>query len=432
MILTVKPAGSLKGNIHAPSSKSHTIRAFIIASQGGTSKITNPSYCDDALVAMRLARILGAKIIRKSKKHIVVVARARKLQSQKINVKESGTVLRFILPLVCLYNQNVKITGEGTLRGRPNLFLTKVIRSRGGRIRGTGPLDSIPLTVRPGRLRGGRLAVKGTLSSQFISALLITCPSLQEHSKLLITGKSVVSQTYITMTQQVLKGAGITINKRGSKTFSIQGQQRFKGLKEFHVPSDYGLVAFLLAAAALTKSRVSITGNFTNKFSQSDEAILPLLRKMGVKFKKTANLIQINGPFQLNGGQFSLKDCPDLVPIMTVLAVFARGKTRLYHIGHVRSKESDRISDLRKELLKIGADIKEKRDQITIEPKAHYRKNCLLNPHRDHRLAMAFSVLGIKLGARVKDIECVSKSYPEFVKDFKCLGARAVKTRNTV
>ena len=114
-----------------------------------------------------------------------------------------------------------------------------------------------------------------------------------------------------------------------------------------------------------------------------------------------------------------MRSCPDLVPIMSVLALFAQGKTRLYDIQHARVKESDRISDLRRELLKIGADVREKKNEITIYPKDKYKKNQLLDPHHDHRLAMAFSVLGLKLGVRVQDIECVSKSYPKFVEDFK-------------
>ena len=125
----------------------------------------------------------------------------------------------------------------------------------------------------------------------------------------------------------------------------------------------------------------------------------------------------------LKGGNFSLKDCPDLVPIMAILALFAEKKTRLYGIGHARIKESDRISDLRKELLKIGAHVTEKKDELTIYPQENYRSNCLLDPHKDHRLAMAFTVLGLKVGVKIKDVECVAKSYPDFVKDFQKIGA---------
>ena len=144
---------------------------------------------------------------------------------------------------------------------------------------------------------------------------------------------------------------------------------------------------------------------------------------MGVKWTKTTRLIKIKGPQTFKGGSFSLKDSPDLVPLMVVMALFAKGKTRLYNIAHARAKESDRLSDLRRELLKIGANIQEKRNELIIAPRSYYKKNVFLDPHRDHRLAMSFAVLGLKLGVKIKDIECTSKPYPQFVKDFKKIGA---------
>ena len=156
---------------------------------------------------------------------------------------------------------------------------------------------------------------------------------------------------------------------------------------------------------------------------QSDRHILEFLRCMGVNFEKTDRLIKIKGPFDLKGGVFSLKNCPDLVPIMSILALFAKGKTKLVDIRHARAKESDRISDLRKELLKVGAHVSETKDALTIDPRTTYKNGRLLDSHHDHRLAMAFTVLGTKIGCRVKGIESSHKSYPAFVQDMKTLGA---------
>ena len=164
-------------------------------------------------------------------------------------------------------------------------------------------------------------------------------------------------------------------------------------------------------------------GIWMKSLIQSDGHILEFLRRMGVDFKKTNRAIKIKGPFDLKGGVFSLKNCPDLVPIMSVLALFAKGKTKLVGIHHARAKESDRISDLRKELLKVGACVTETKDALTIEPRAVYKTGQLLDSHHDHRLAMAFTVLGVKIGCRVKGIESSHKSYPDFVKDMKALGA---------
>ncbi|MCK5260219.1 MAG: 3-phosphoshikimate 1-carboxyvinyltransferase [Candidatus Omnitrophica bacterium] len=426
MILTVKPAFFLKGKVQLPASKSYSIRAFMIAACGGRSTVMNPSNCDDAKVAIRVIRFLGAQVKevkRGPMAHWEITANRQRSQLSKISVKESGTVLRFLLPLLALRGKNVVVVGEGTLRGRPNLFLTKTLRAMGVNIKGQGKDESIPIEFKGGTLRGGNVTIDGSLSSQFVSALLIASPQLAQDTRLTLQGRRLVSTDYITMTCQVLEQSGIKIGKKGVRNYQIKGKQEFKGLKNFTVPSDYGLAAFLLAAAALNNSEITLNGNLRDELVQADGHILSFLDRMGVNLYKTPRSIQTKGPFELVGGNFSLRNCPDLVPIMTILALFARGRTRLYNIGHARVKESDRITDLRTELLKVGAKITEKRDELVIDPQDKYKNDRLLDPHKDHRLAMAFCVLGLKLGVRVNDIECTHKSYPDFVRHFKAIGA---------
>ncbi|HBO96873.1 MAG TPA: 3-phosphoshikimate 1-carboxyvinyltransferase [Candidatus Omnitrophica bacterium] len=430
MILQVQPAPVLRGSVRLPASKSHSIRAFLIASCGGASRIQYPSDCDDAKVAMRAARKLGARVTRLKSGAWQVTASAHPPCLSNINVQESGTVLRLLLPLLALRGSKIVIDGKGTLRGRPNLFLTRALRAMGVRIRGAGEKESVPIRLSGGTLRGGDVRVNGSLSSQFISALLIACPQLDHPTRLTVDGGKIVSTDYIAMTRQVLAQSGVRIRSKGARRYSIAGNQRFKGLKNFLVPSDYGLAAFLMAAALLNHSDVVLKGILRDNLVQADRHILPLLRKMGARFQKTSQAIHIKGPSRLKGGNFSLKDCPDLVPIMAVIALFARGKTRLRDIGHARAKESDRIGDLTEELRKVGARIEEKKDAMVVHPQPKYRAGCLLDSHRDHRLAMAFAVLGTKLGARIRDIECTAKSYPAFVRDFRCLGVKVHKIQN--
>ena len=422
MIFKVKPAAFLQGTVQLPGSKSYSIRAFLIALCGGRSLIINPSDCDDAKAALAVAKALGAKVRRVKNNTWAVDAVPHQNNPKKINVKESGTVLRFLLPLLALRRKAITIVGEGTLNGRPNASLLDALRQMGAVINGQGKKESVPIHLLKGPgLKSGRITIDGSLSSQFISALFITCPQLTGDTHLILNGKILVSLDYLDMTIAVLKRAKIKIEKLNARQYTIAGQQRFTGLKNFTVPSDYGLAAFLLVAASLIKSQVTLTGNLKDDLIQADGRILFLLKKMGVQFIKTAKFIKIKGPFEFKGGDFSLKNCPDLLPILTIVALFAKGKTRFYDIEHVRSKESDRISDLRNELLKIGAKIFEKKNEMTIIPQKDYKKNCFLDPHHDHRLAMAFSVLGLKLGAQVKDIECSHKSYPAFVKDFRSI-----------
>ena len=405
MNLVVHPVSSLSGRVVLPASKSYSIRAFLIAACGGKSNIKNLSDCDDALVAARVGKYLRAKKI-----------------ISKISVGESGTVLRFLLPLLAQRDGKYMVTGEGTLNGRPNQHLLQTLRTMGVNVRGTGPQESIPIRFHGGNLLAGKIAIDGSLSSQFISALLIACPPLSADTELVIEGKQIVSSDYVDMTLAVLKQAGIVIRKKSPRHFHIPGGQTFKGLKNFVVPSDYGLAAFLLAAGILVRSQITLDGHWRKDLLQADARILSFLAKMNVR-RKPHRSIKLKGPRSLKGGNFSLKDCPDLVPIMAVLAMFAKGPTTLSNIHHARAKESDRISDLRHELLKVGADVREKNNALTIHPRKQYRSGVLLDPHHDHRLAMAFAVLGLKIGVRIKDIECVKKSYPGFVSDLHRLGA---------
>ena len=410
MILNCSPVKRLQGRIHLPASKSYSIRAFIIAAQGGVSQIVHASNCEDAIVALKTARILRS---------------SSKFKSKIFSVGESGTTLRFLLPLLALHVKRAKVTGKGTLKGRPNVHLCETLRRQGMDIRGWGKKESVPIVFNGGELSGGRVSVDGSLSSQFISALLIALPSLKTDSRIVLTGKEMVSQDYIQMTIEILAKAGIIIKRLSPREYEIKGGQKFKGLKNFYVPSDYGLAAFAMGAAALLPSDVVLQGNWDDKMVQSDGHILEFLRRMGVHFEKNSRAIKIKGPFNLKGGVFSLKNCPDLVPIMSVLALFAKGKTKLVGIHHVRAKESDRISDLRKELLKVGACVTETNDSLVITPRQAYKRGFLLDSHHDHRLAMAFTVLGAKIGCRVKGIESSRKSYPAFVNDMKALRAIA-------
>lgn len=396
----------------------------MIAACGGISKIRHPSDCDDAKVAMRVARHLGAVVTPAGADMWQVRANRRPPRLARINVHESGTVLRFLLPLIALRGQKAVIDGCGTLKGRPNQFLTRTLRTMGADIRGQGKEETIPIRLSGGTLQGGSIQLEGSLSSQFISALLITCPQLSHTTFLTIRGAKTVSTDYIAMTLNVLAQSGIVIKRHGWRHYTIEGGQSFKGLSDFAVPSDYGLAAFLIAAALLNQSHVVLRGSFPKDLIQADQHILSLLKKMGARVRCSAQSITIEGPSRLRGGRFSLRDCPDLVPVMAVLSLFARGKTHLYDIGHVRAKESDRIGDLAHELRKVGARIDEAKDTMVIHPQEEYVPDCLLDPHRDHRLAMAFAVLGTKLGARVKDIECTAKSYPGFVRDFQSLGVK--------
>ncbi|MBF0479421.1 MAG: 3-phosphoshikimate 1-carboxyvinyltransferase [Candidatus Omnitrophica bacterium] len=419
MNFVVKPISGLKGEANCTASKSYSIRAFMIAACGGSSVIISPSNSNDAKVALKIALALGSKV-----KHagdaFEIQGGILPLKQHSICVDESGTVLRFLLPLLALHDQKIIVDGIGTLVGRPNTFLIKTLQDMGVAIKGAGAKHSVPIHLNGGVMSGGKVTIDASISSQFVSALLIACPQLPNTTRLKLIGH-LVSGDYITMTLQMLKRAGIKIEVKSPREYVIPGNQKFKGLKKFHVPSDYGLAAFLMGAAALLPSNITLKGYFDDSLVQADGHIISFLEHMGVKIVRSQKAIKIKGPFELKADDFSLKECPDLVPIMAVLALFAKGPTRLFNIEHARVKESDRISDLRQELLKIGADVRETKNELFIYPREEYKTGAILDPHNDHRLAMAFSVLGLRIGCTVQNIECSHKSYPGFVKDLRVL-----------
>lgn len=422
MSFNSQPVSRLGGRIRLPASKSYSIRAFFVAACGGKSTILHASDCDDAKVARRLTSSLGAGVL--GKYEITRVdALARSLPAVAFDVNESGTSLRFLLPLLAVFTNKALVKGKGTLIGRPNQHLCTTLREQGLNIKGVGIKESVPITYKGGKITQPNIVIDGSLSSQFVSALLITAPLLPHDVTIRVKGK-MVSVDYITMTLQILAKAGIKIKVINQHTYQVKGGQTYKGLKNFYVPSDYGLAAFSLAAGVLLPSDIVLDGYFNDRFVQADGHILKFLKQMGVRYKKTSAAIRIKGPQVLKGGSFDLTNCPDLVPIMAVLAMFAKGKTVLKGIAHARVKESDRIGDLSRELEKVGARFKIGSDSLTILPQEKYKTGILLDSHRDHRLAMAFSVLGAKIGCRINDLECTHKSYPAFVKDMRQLGFR--------
>lgn len=420
MNLRIRPASNLRGTVEFPPSKSYSIRAVIIAALGGSSKISNVSDCEDAAVAIRACRKLKARISRLGKNSWRIKGIEGDYRfAPLVNVGESGTTLRFLTPLFTLTKNKIRVLGRGTLLKRPNHHLVKVLNQRGAKIKGTGKDCTLPLEVYPSRLRGGRMRIDGSLSSQFISSLLITCPLLKEDSRIRIVGEQIVSRPYIDMTLAVLKEAGIKLERSGKRKFSVRAGQQFCGLKDFVVPDDYGLAAFFMVAGSILDGKIILKKNRRKDLVQADKAIIGFLKRMGAKIKVAPDKLLVEGPAQLSGNSFCLRDCPDLTPVMAVAALFAKGQTRLWGIAHARKKESDRISDLRRELLKAGANIRETKDALIITPVKELKRDCGLDPHNDHRLAMAFCVLGLKVGAVVKDIDCVAKSYPRFIRDLR-------------
>lgn len=419
--LKVRKASLLKGRIKAPPSKSYTIRALICAGLDGDVKIVNPLLAEDTQAAIRVLKHLGARI--KPGKNSLLVAGFAGFPSSKIkglNVGESGTLLRLVLPVIALGKGKFVVNGKGTLLKRTNKPIAQALISLGVEIKGSDSDFRLPLAIDVnGKITGGRVKVSGNLSSQTISSLLNIAPLAQQDTQIIVEGK-VVSRPYIDITIDVLRQAGIKIVRQGYENFFVKSGQRINFKKDVIIHGDYSSAAFLIAASCLVKSDVRITDLV--KDSQGDRQIIPILNAMGAKIRYVNNEVRIKGPFELKGIDVDCCDTPDLVPILTVAACFARGKTKIFNIGHLAHKESNRIFAPAGELKKLGAKISAGADTLAIEGSAlKPGEVCGCN---DHRLAMSLVVAGLAIGGvDVQGAECISKSYPDFIPDMKFLGA---------
>ena len=421
----VRKTPLLKGALKAPPSKSYSHRAIIIAALDSESRIINPLFCDDTSATIGLMRKLGAGITR-SRYNNVPCLNVRgfngipRLRGNEFNAGESGTLLRIVLPLIALAKGKHTISGQGTLRRRPNAAIVQALRNWGIEIHGRGREHKLPIIVdSDGYIRGGEIEVSGRISSQTISSLLIASSLAHEETTVIIRDK-LVSRPYVDITIDVLRWAGIGIKNKNYRVFKINPRPSLKAKGDFIVHGDYSSAAFLLAAACLVPSDVTLTDLVEDK--QGDKAIVGILEKMGAVIKRKGNSLKVRGPFELKGINIDCSDTPDLVPILAVLGCFAKGASRLYNIEHLIYKESNRIAMPALELSKLGAHIHFTRKELLV--KQSILQGGVVSPHNDHRLAMALAVAALKAGGvTIQDTRCVSKSYPMFFQDMRKLGA---------
>ncbi len=419
---------SIKGEVFAPPSKSYTHRAITLAALSKESIVRRPLISADTLATVRASEMFGASVEREEDRLIIHGINGKpKIPDDVIDAANSGTTLRFMTAVAALTDGITVLTGDASLRTRPNGPLLEVLNRLGVKACSTRRNERAPLVVK-GRLKGQDVSIDGSISSQFISALLITCPLAENSTTLSITGK-LKSRPYVDVTLEMLELAGVKIHTDDSNgtRFIIPGKQRYD-LKDYTIPGDFSSASYLLAAAALTdKSEVTVKNLFSSK--QGDKVIIETLRQMGadITWDKEAGNVTVRGGKPLKAITFDAGATPDLVPTIAVLAAVAEGTSRIENAEHVRYKETDRLRALATELPKLGVDLKEERDSLTITGgKLH---GASVHGWDDHRIVMALTLAGMVAGDTTIDTtESVSISYPDFFKDMRSLGAKIKDT----
>ena len=403
MKLVVEKTAELHGAVTAPPSKSHTHRAIIIASLAcGTSSIENPLRSGDCSATIDACRKLGAVVEMGGALRITGVDGKPRTPASVIDVRNSGTTIRFMTAVSALCDGVTTLTGDSSIRARPIGPLLRSITDLGAKraqsINGNG---CPPVSV-SGKMKGGRTVIDGS-SSQFVSGLLVSCPLAGADS--VIEAREQNSRPYLRMTLEHLERAGAMVRHRELREFHIEGAQSYEPIN-YKVPGDHSSAAFILAAAHITGSKIEVLGLDEND-SQGDRAITDIIKEM-----RSGNRREID-----------LRDTPDLLPVSAVLGCHAEGTTVLKNVRHARDKESDRISALCTELKKMGADLEERPDGLVIH--GSLLRGAELDGHGDHRMVMALAVAALDAQGRtiINDADTISISYPRFVEDLVHLGA---------
>src|SRR5487761_218202 len=422
------------GSLWLPPSKSYLHRALFVASLcDGESKVHcgQDSLSDDVMATVRVLTHLGVNV-EHDKEVIRVKPDTLSASSRPIFVGGSGTSARFAISFAALAKKgSTVITGDDSLSKRPMQPLLDALSSLGVKCHSKD--GKLPVTVEGGGIRGGKCLIDGSVSSQFISSLLIACTRAERDCTIEVASSSkLVSEPYIEATLAVLKHFGFSIHGNASNTkFRVKGNQRVRA-KSFRVPGDMSSAASLIAVAIAARGRLRLDG-VDMKLPQSDAAFLDIARKFGANITQSKGSLVIEPKKKgLKHGtlRFGMKNSPDLVPIIAGLAAAtATNEVKVENVGHLRFKESDRLSIISREFHKLGIRTQETETSITIfgsrlKDAASSRKPILLDPESDHRIMMALTVAGIsgRFGeVLISDPSCVKKSYPNFVSDVQRL-----------
>jgi 3-phosphoshikimate 1-carboxyvinyltransferase len=425
MEVTVENTNHLEGVVSAPPSKAYTHRMLIAASlSNGTSKIFNPLVSDDTQATLHAIKALGAETELHENRWTIHGQEKLKTPDHPIDCRESGSTLRFMIPVAALAPGPSTFLFGASFERRPVAPLLESLKQLGTQSAILPRKNISTVEVCGGGIRGGKTSIRGDISSQFISGLLFACPKAKEDTEIAVTTK-LESKGYVEMTLEVLVKHALegAVNNDLSCLW-IPSNQVYRPC-DHTVPGDFSSAAFLLAAAAVTSSRVTVK-NLDYQTAQGDRAILGILQDMGSAVKVGDNFVEVEGK-QLTAVDVDAKDIPDLVPVCTVLACYAEGTSEIYNAKRLRYKESDRLGSLYTELKKMGADIIIKENGLTIKGSCAMH-GASVDPHNDHRIAIACAVaaLGARGETKIQNAECINKSYPQFFSDLRLLGANVV------
>jgi 3-phosphoshikimate 1-carboxyvinyltransferase len=407
----IKPIGQKYAEVAVPGSKSYTHRMLIAAGlSNGPCRLKNTLESEDTGITLETLRKLGVDIERDGN-HINVHGKTGSLGAYRetLNLGNSGTSMRLLTAAVALGRGEYVLTGSQRMQQRPMQDLIDGLNQMGVKSRAVKNNGCPPVEVEAAQIQGGTVNLNCSLSSQFLSALLLIAPYAKNDTEIVVT-KEPVSRPYIDITLDVMQKFGITVVRENYDRFDIPAGQTYQA-GAYVVEPDCSQAGYFWAAAAVTGATIRVK-DITADSRQGDIRFLDLLAAMGCKISKDADGISVTGG-PLVAVEADMADMPDLVPTLAVIAAFARGTTIIKNVAHLKGKESNRLDATVRELTKMGIGARSSGSALKIcGAESHGAE---IETYDDHRIAMSFAVAGLRIpNIVIKDEDCVAKSFPNF------------------
>ena len=421
-MIELTPVETLDAVVEVPGSKSLTQRALIAAALAdGESSLIGPLASEDTAYTIGALRLMGIEVDDTDPEKWKVRGTRGKIRQpeQDIYLGNNGTATRFLTSVAALGHGRFRISGDERMAERPIGPLMEALQGWKVKIRSEADNGCPPLLINADGLSGGRTVLPEAKSSQYLSSLLLVAPYGAQPVELEVQGK-VLSRPYVEMTLAVMADFSIRVEAAPSLSFFRIPQGCYQGT-EYRIEGDASGASYFWAAAAVTGGKVTVA-NVPVPSLQGDAQLVPLLARMGCRVSLVDGGITVHGPEQLQGIEVDMGNMPDVAPTLAVVAAFAEGTTIINNIAHLRIKECDRLAVMVSELRKMGADVEEEPDKMIIHGWAGGSNlhGAEIETYEDHRIAMCFGVAALKIaGVRIRNENCVAKSFPDFWQRFQ-------------
>jgi 3-phosphoshikimate 1-carboxyvinyltransferase len=412
MDMMLQKAREVRLSLTAPPSKSFTHRAMICAALAeGSSSLSHPLVSDDTRVTERALEQMGACFNRKGE-FLGVRGTGGRLSCKErgiLDMEDSGTSMRLLSSVALLCGHPVVLTGSPRMKERPLGPLMDGLVQLGGTVRYLGSQGCPPVEL-SGSLRGGVARIRGEISSQFISSVLIAAPYAKDDVEIVLPGTP-VSRSYLDITLEVMKRFGAGVRRRGYESFRVRAGRPYRGT-DYPIEGDYSSVSYFFALAAITGGQVTVDG-LNPESCQGDRNFPDILSRMGCRVSWAGTAVTVTRDSALQGVHVDMSSSPDTVQTLCMVAACAESPSIISGISHLKFKESDRLASTENLLSSLGGSVAVEDDRIRIEPLPLH--GGIIDPGNDHRTAMSFAILGLGVGGmKIRNAECVNKSYPGF------------------